>query len=93
MQEEKILLIFALGQVSTIFFISAAKMEGPHILRKPSASYLSADYQIINIAHQPTSPPALSSCLGVNIWETLPCLQETLCSVINYGDVLSGHQI
>lgn len=85
--------MFALGQVSTIFFISAAKMKGPHMLRKPNASYLSADYRIINIGHRPASPPALSSCSVVNIWETLPCLQETLFSVISYGDVPSGHQI
>lgn len=58
-QEGKILIIFALGQVSTIFFISTAKMKGTHMLWKPDASYLSADYRIINVNHQPVSPRAL----------------------------------
>lgn len=60
-----ILIIFAPGQVSTTFFsITAAKMEGPRMFRKPNRRYLRVDYQINNADHR--SPGSSVSLILLN---------------------------
>lgn len=58
MWEEKVSIIFAPGQVSTIFVsISAAKIKEPPMFWKPKASYLRVDHRINNTKHQPPRSP------------------------------------